>query len=199
MNVTSQEAPTRIAIRTVLCATDFSVPSQAAFLYALGVARANEAELIILHVVPPAPFDPQAGFLITPDQLEKNAKEGLKQLGWSAGKVPHRLLLRSGEVWPALNDVISREKVDLVVLGTHGRSGAERLVLGSVAEEILRRAKCPVLTVGPNAVPRKSATTKHNAESRRILFATDFSSESFAAMPAELALLSTISVRDIHA
>jgi len=193
MNVTlkdapTEAAPTRIAIRTVLFATDFSAPAQEAFLCALGIARAYEAELIILHVVPPAPFDPQAGFLITPDQLEKNAKEGLKQLGWNAGKIHHRLLLRSGEVWPAVNDVIHKEKIDLLVLGTHGRSGVGRLVLGSVAEEILRQAMCPVLTVGPNAMAAKGATASHHAKARRILFATDFSSASAAAMPLALSL-----------
>jgi len=177
----------RIAIRTVLYATDFSAPAQAAFLRALGIARAYEAELIIFHVLPPAPFDPQTGFLITPEQLDKSAKEGLKPLGWNAGKVPHRLLLRSGEVWSALNDVVKKEQVDLVVLGTHGRTGAERLVVGSVAEEILRRAQCPVLTVGPGASLREGAIKPGNW-ARNILYATDFSPESFAAVPYALSM-----------
>jgi nucleotide-binding universal stress UspA family protein len=84
--------------------------------------------------------------------------------GWRAGQtevmehfienrldgIEHELLVRSGEVWPVLAEMISERTVDLVVIGTHGRSGVRKIVLGSVAESIFRRCPCPVLTVGPN-------------------------------------------------
>src|SRR5581483_7003910 len=136
----------RFTIKTVLCATDFSTPAQAGLLHALNIARTYDAELLLAHVLPPAPFDPHNGSLFTRNQIA-SAKAGLKQIAWSIGKVRHRLLLRSGEIWAALSDIINKENVDLVVAGTHGRTGAEKLAMGSVAEQILRQAHCPVLTV----------------------------------------------------
>src|SRR5215469_18683118 len=126
----------RLAIKTVLCATDFSRPAHAAFLHALNIARTCDAELLLAHVLPPAPFDPHNGFLFTTNQIA-GARAGLKQLAWSVGKVRHRLLLRSGEIWPALNEIAHKENVDLIVAGTHGRTGAQKLAVGSVAEQIL--------------------------------------------------------------
>jgi nucleotide-binding universal stress UspA family protein len=183
-NVLSQH----LSINNVLYASDFSRPAMAAFPYALAIARMYEAELIIFHALPPAPFDPQSGFVVTPDRLHKSAKEELKRLGRHAARVRHRLVLREGEVWPVLNGFTRKEKVDLIVLGTHGRSGAGRLMLGSVAEEILRRARCPVLTLGPKALDAKIAATQCGVGARRILYATDLSPESRAAAPFALSM-----------
>ena len=182
------KAPVRCALRKILYASDFSSPSEAAFPYALGLARTYEAELIIFHALPPAPFDLQGGFVITPDELLKSAAEELKRFGRCAGNVRHRLILREGEVWPALDDLIDQENVDLLVLGTHGRTGPGRLILGSVAEEILRRATCPVLTVGPNASPRTGKTSKSGLGIRCLLYAVDFSAESLAAAALALSM-----------
>src|SRR6516162_10270572 len=116
MNTILQDAPAartpfqRIAIKTVLYASDFSSPSAAAFPYALAIARMYQAKLIIFHALPTAPFDPQRGFLITPDHLLKSAKAELKRLGRCAARVPHRLVLREGDVWSALDDFTNRQK-----------------------------------------------------------------------------------------
>jgi nucleotide-binding universal stress UspA family protein len=82
------------------------------------------------------------------------------------------------------SSVSQRENIDLLVLGTRGRGGLKKLALGSVAEELLRLASCPVLTVGPNAVP----ITSEVADFKSILFATDFGSAAAKAFPYALFL-----------
>src|SRR4029077_3270664 len=86
---------------------------------------------------------------------------------------------RGFKVWPVLARTIQEHAIDLVVLGTHGRTGTQKFLLGSVAEEIFRRSPVPVLTIGPWV--RSGA---HNdARFHRVLLATDFTAESLTALP----------------
>jgi nucleotide-binding universal stress UspA family protein len=98
--------------------------------------------------------------------------------------VSHEVTVIEGDLWPTINEIVEKQKVDLIVMGTHGRKGVSRALLGSAAEEVFRKAACPVLTVGPHA--------SHNAERRmemkQIVFATDFSPESLAALPFAVSL-----------
>jgi len=80
--------------------------------------------------------------------------------------------------------MISEHEIDLLVVGTHGRTGARKLLMGSVAEKIFRQASCPVLTVGPNVPP----AIDNRVRLQRILFATDFGPESLAALRYALSL-----------
>jgi nucleotide-binding universal stress UspA family protein len=96
----------------------------------------------------------------------------------------NQIIFQAGDIWPTLAEVIEEKLVDLLVLGTHGRTGLEKVLLGSVAEEIFRQALCPVLTVGPHS----SLRPKNAAELNRILYATDFSPESPAAAPIAVSL-----------
>jgi nucleotide-binding universal stress UspA family protein len=93
-------------------------------------------------------------------------------------------VLEQGELCDVISKLILKNDIDLLVLGTHGRQGLRKVVMGSAAEEIFRRASCPVLTVGPHAahVPHEFETWK------RILFATDFSPGSLRALPYALSL-----------
>ena len=92
--------------------------------------------------------------------------------------LPHDVLVDHGNVWPIISEMVEKREINLIVIGTHGRRGIEKLLLGSTAEEILRCARAPVLMVGPeNAV----AAVKE-AKPQRILYATDFSPESQPAM-----------------
>jgi len=84
-----------------------------------------------------------------------------------------------GDVWKNLAESIQAKHIDLLVLGTHGRTGVEKVLAGSVAEQVFRSAACPVLTVGPAVVSK--ATKGRPAKLDRILYATDFSPESLAA------------------
>ena len=94
-----------------------------------------------------------------------------------------------GGVWLVLKSVIDEKKIDLLVLGTRGRTGIGKFFLGSVAEEIVRQAHCPVLTVGPHS----PSEPPREGRFRQILYATDFSEESLAAAPYAISLTRTSS------
>jgi nucleotide-binding universal stress UspA family protein len=98
----------------------------------------------------------------------------------------HRVIVRQGDVWNELQAVIRDEAVDLLVIGTHARTGLKRLVLGSVAEQIFRNACCRVLTVGPCSPP--DAQLAPNGTNRPLLFATDFTEASLTALPHAISL-----------
>jgi nucleotide-binding universal stress UspA family protein len=178
----------RLGFKQVLIATDFSDASQRALAYALAIARRYGSALSIVHAIPPEPRD-QIPLETLPHELNRRrleAEQQMKQLGESAqlsDLKPH-LLLEQGPVWDVLASAIQRESVDLLVLGTRGRGGLKKLALGSVAEQVLRLAPCPVLTIGPHVAPAGSAPV----EFRRILFATDFGAAADRAFPYALSL-----------
>jgi len=84
-----------------------------------------------------------------------------------------------GAIWPRISVAIAERHADIIVIGTSGRTGVKRALLGSVAEEIFRSATCPVLTVGPQV----SEGSGRRLEMKQILYATDYSTESLAALP----------------
>ena len=179
---------TRIQFANILFPTDFSVFSEAALPYAEALARRYEATLYPAHVIPPEPYQalPMEPFPITLDYAWQNAEEGLAKLAGldQLKDVHHQVLLKQGPFWDVLSSMIDKYKVDLIVLGTHGRTGVSRLAMGSVAEEIYRHATCPVLCVGPK-VPHEG---KRSPDFKRILFPTDFSAASLAALPYALTM-----------
>jgi len=177
-----------VGFKQVLIATDFSDASERALAYALAIARRYGSTVSVVHAIPAAPRD-QIPLEPLPRELNRRrleAEEQIKHCGEKArmNDLKHRLLLEQGAVWDVLDSVIQRENVDLMVLGTRGRGGLKKLALGSVAEEVLRLAPCPVLTIGPHVPEADSSTT----EFRRILFATDFGPASAKALPYALSL-----------
>src|SRR4029077_2637291 len=92
--------------------------------------------------------------------LEAQGKLAEFTLGNSLGVRPAEMLLERGDVWDVISDIIQKNKIDLVVTGTHGRQGLKKLVLGSEAEKIYRKATCPVLTVGPRVTPPSDTNWK---------------------------------------
>ena len=96
----------------------------------------------------------------------------------------HEFLVEKGYPPAIITDLIAHEHVDLVVLGTHGRKGFSKLFMGSVAEQIFRRATCPVLTIGPGSELKPQQKWKPAC----ILLATDFSKGSFHALPYAITL-----------
>ncbi len=101
-----------------------------------------------------------------------------------AGLQHETTITRGIEVWQTVEQAIHDGDVDLIVLGTHGRTGAEKLLLGSVAEEIFRRSPVPVLSIGPGV----RSSVHNGARFHRVLFATDFSPESLAGGPYAVSL-----------
>jgi nucleotide-binding universal stress UspA family protein len=164
----------RVAVSKILVATDFSEVSDRALDYAIALARRYDARIYLAHVITPDPFqfaEPQLA-QATYEKVRQAAEEGITDILIS-GKlrgIPHEVLMEEGNVWPTLAELIARHEIDLVVTGTHGRGKVQKLLIGSIAEEIFRQADCAVLTVGP-AVPNEQ---KKEVELNHILFATDF-------------------------
>ena len=181
-------ANTRISLSNILVTTDFSQVSKTGLPYASALARQYEAKIIVAHALSPepllsVPLGPLP-FEADPAWLEAEGKLAEFALGNSLGVRPAQMLLERGDVWSVISDIIQKNRIDLVVTGTHGRQGLKKLVLGSEAEKIYRRATCPVLTIGPQ-VPPPSGT---NWNLKTILFPTDGSEASLKALPYALSL-----------
>lgn len=186
-----EQIGTEVSIQNILFATDFSRVSEAAVPYARALALRYGSTLHVAHVLPEVTFlrpgapDPAVIGSIYED-AHSGAQERIQNLADRLQGFPHRTYLRHGKVCDMLDEVIREQKVDLVVLGTHGRTGLGKLVMGSVAEDILRHAPCPVLTVGPrSAGVMQAAEGRHNLDLpypqirfRQILYATNFTPES---------------------
>jgi len=171
---TNIESSKRVLLTKILVTTDFSEVSDRALDYAIALARRYDARIYLAHVITPDPFqfaEPQLA-QATYEKVRQAAEEGITDILIS-GKlrgVPHEVLMEEGSVWPTVDKLITEHEIDLVVVGTHGRGKVQKILIGSVAEEIFRQADCAVLTVGPSV---KGDTTRE-IELKSILFATDF-------------------------
>lgn len=143
-------------IRTILHPTDFSRASAPAFKRALQMAKDNRAQLLILHVVAPASPMLMTDGYVPPkvyDDMEAAARaEAQKQLRRLVEKAKHsgvrvKPILLEGIAHERIIQAARSRKADLVVIGTHGRTGFARFFLGSVASRVLAISPCPVLTV----------------------------------------------------
>jgi len=142
-------------IRRIMCASDFSPASRPAFVKAVEMAKAMRAPLVIAHVL--APFVPLVGEgYVTPETWERIetvarrlAQRHLDALRQAARKAGARatVLMVEGATADRIVRAAKRKRVDLLVLGTHGRTGLARAFLGSVAARVVATAPCPVLTV----------------------------------------------------
>jgi nucleotide-binding universal stress UspA family protein len=170
-------------LKHILVTTDFSECSRAALRQAAAIARLHGSDLLLLHVVAPEPIDQQA---LEPASWEyqdivHQAESQMKAAETDdvLSGIPHQLLVENGALDMVLSKLISDRAISLLVLGTHGRTGMRKLLLGSVAEKIFRLASCPVMTIGPSESP--SLLTHGRFQS--VLFATDFSAGSLQALP----------------
>jgi nucleotide-binding universal stress UspA family protein len=140
-----------VFLREILAATDFSTQSHGAFEAALALAKHFGARLHIVHVVS--------------DVSKQEAAQA--QLDSFAKKTGVIEVVRAVEVGHAASEIVKyagRKKIDLIVLGTHGRSGLARVLMGSVADAVVRTAPCQVLTIGPKAhVPEETAAPPKTA------------------------------------
>lgn len=176
------QVPVHLALKKILFATDFSPVSEAALPFAVAIARRFESRIEAVHVFALSEVQPMfdAGPTVMEGVLARAEEEMGKLLSSDAFEgIPHDGRVRGGvEIWTEIESVIESDKIDLVVLGTHGREGLKQIVLGSVAETIFRAAPCPVLVVGPK-VPKKTTLPVF----RDLLFATDLSPASLRALP----------------
>lgn len=177
--MTTLELAKSVTFKNILVATDFSDESKHALEAGAVIAELNKGQLFVLHAVPPEPH-----LSVPLDPLPVGADRSLceAQVNFERvittdllGHVHHEEILKRGPVSEVVLDTIQRKDIDLLVVGTHGRTGFKKVVLGSVAEQLFRTAPCPVLTVGPFAI--------RTGEIRRVLFATDFGPSSLQALP----------------
>ena len=182
-----------IEIRRILCPIDFSDHSRRALDHAIAIARWYESTVTALHVFSPAPvqavgpgpavFHPIVLTAVDRDQLLADTKAFAETE--TAPGITIEAVVREGDVAAETLEQAASMRADLLVIGTHGRSGFERLLLGSVAEKVLRKANCPVLTVPkrlPDPVPAGPVLY------RRILCPVDFSDSSLNALKYALSM-----------
>jgi len=143
-----------LSIRRILFPTDFSEPAEYAWQYALTFAQEFEAEVHLLHVVAPPPrlteaytvtFDPEG--TVQALMVEASTSlDGQVEAAKSRGLI-FRREVRAGVDYREIIDYATKYDIDLIVMATHGRTGLAHVLLGSVAEKIVRKAPCPVLTI----------------------------------------------------
>jgi nucleotide-binding universal stress UspA family protein len=155
----------KLSIDNVMFATDFSPATANAFSYALAIANRYGSKLHVAHVINMESFE----------LVEEESARRMIQLGREEAvrrinqllepmKLPpgrYDIAVSEGDVVEALQDLILKRHIDIAVLGTHGRRGLRKLMMGSVAEEIFRVAPCPVLTAGLTAARPPAGGLKH--------------------------------------
>jgi nucleotide-binding universal stress UspA family protein len=143
-------------VKRILCPTDFSETAAAAERHAVALARALGAELVLLHVASEAPLRRET--LGTPEVrrvfesqrawVTETLAARVREL--TTGGVSARSVVKTGVPWREVVGAVEEEQADMIVMGTQGRTGLDRLLIGSVAERVVRHAPCPVLTVRPD-------------------------------------------------
>src|SRR3984957_8588404 len=177
---------TRIQLQNILFLTDFSPAADAAIPYAAEVAKRFGAKLFALHMRTPVinPMTEPATWATLEKAADVEATIERNNLRNSFPGLEPQVLIEEANLFEAIHDVVEKNKIDLIVLGTSGRTGVAKFFLGSVAEEIFRQAPCPVFTVGPYT-PGKPL---RNGKINEIVYATDFSPESVSAAAHAISL-----------
>jgi len=177
-----------LEIKVILCPVDFSEFSIRAYLYALSLAEHYGAKVVVQHVVEVSRY-PYADYVAsTGDYAEfsRALHDGAKQrlqafLKSNSHDVAHsEFVVHEGTAPDCILSYAEKCKADLIVIGTHGRRGYDRVVLGSVTNRVMRRTSCPVLAI---CTPQQESVAethegKHAHQLRRVLFCTDFSENS---------------------
>lgn len=146
---------TRLHLKTILFPTDFSPESTSALPFARTLALIYGSTILLAHCVPPEPHlqvvmdrVPEQDDLVWQDARQKIANVEHEA---AFGDIRYKSLVERGDLSEVIPAVIHERNIDLIVVGTRGRRGISKLILGSAAEKIYRVATCPVLTVGPKA------------------------------------------------
>ena len=180
------EMKPQIALKNILFATDFENSARRALPFAVAMANQYHAKLYVAHVIPP-----EAYVFARPESTEKILKEARDYAGYSLDQLinpvrhrgqPCETLLGEGDVAEVLAEFVQRHAADMIVVGTSSRAGLGKVLLGSIAEEIIREAPCPVLTVGPHVTAEASAGVQS------IVCVTDFSPGSVRATEFAMSL-----------
>ena len=180
------QARTRITLKNILFATDFSQAAGAAAPIAIQIARRYGAKVYGVHVNRFDDYTAAApsAWAAMAEAAEKETKEDAGRLNEQLQSIEHEVVIGEGNLWEVLSNMIQQKEIDLVVVGTRGRTGFGKTLLGSVAEQILRQSPCPVLTVGPHVNPWSDEYVKM----REILYATNLATDTPVAAPYAISL-----------
>ena len=177
--------------KKILCPVDFSESSDRALDYALALAKRHGGRVVVMHVLPTVLADPELyPYLTEPVLASGEARDrAYRRLGdfvhrALADGIGAEVILEDGDVVEEVLKKAERRETDLVVMGTHGRRGFRRLLLGSVTERVLRQSEAPVLSISPSS-PKIG---KERGPFQRILCPVDFSPSSLAGLSLGLAL-----------
>ena len=175
-----------LSIKNILYPTDFSPAAESALPFVIDVARMFGSRVTVVHVRTPdaVALMPPLSFPYQTESTGDSVQELVGPLDGKLAAVEHECKVGEGEVWDFVAKAIDEREIDLVVVGTQGRTGVEKFMLGSVAEVIFRQADCPVLTIGPNV----SKGPPREWEMKNILWATDFTPTSLASAPLVFSL-----------
>lgn len=179
-------APAPVWINNILFLTDFSPVSTAALRHALSAARRFAAKVYVTHVLEPPLVAPASAAFYEGVSAREEAEKKFDAL-LSEGElndVLHEIILSEGPPSRVVEEIVREKRIDLIVVGTHGRKGFRKMMLGSVAEEIYRKASCPVLTIGPE----NPANPESEMSPRRILLATDLLDRAHRACDYAIAM-----------
>ena len=156
-----------MAIERILVPLDFSAPSLEALDYAADLGALLGAEIVLIHVVQPVyyaadPFGTGDILGAALDEVQRAGREGLDRLaaGVRKRRLTARTLVRVGPPPHTIVETAMQLGADLIVMSTHGRTGVSHLLMGSVAEGVVRTALCPVLTMHPGEHARNSGLRK---------------------------------------
>ena len=179
---------TKVAVKNVLVPVDFSLASKNALTMALAIAGAYGAKVHLVHAITLNEYPVALPEGIPPNvemvrRLSEENMAKLEKIVKDSG-VKYETVLEAGTIWDVISDDLRKKKIDLVVVGTHAPVGLEKLLAGSVAEEILRAVDCPVMTVGPHVKPGMLKAGKFH----EVLCANDFRPESLEAINYAAAL-----------
>jgi nucleotide-binding universal stress UspA family protein len=186
--------------KNILLATDFSLASNKALEYAASLARRYGSAIYLTHLITLDGYP-----LVSPEyaaaslqKMHVEARQGFREILKSGQMIelPYKVLIQEGNLWSSIEELIKEYDIDLLVVGTHGVGTVEKVLIGSGAEEIFRKARVPVLTVGPSAAKEPL----YEMEFKNILFASDFgrSAECEAEYAVSLAEKHCSRLRLVH-
>jgi nucleotide-binding universal stress UspA family protein len=185
--MTTVQASKRIDFKNVLFSTDFSEPSSDALPFATAVARGYGSKVHAVHVVVPLSYTymtPEVAGTLLDDQEEMARTEMVRLESQLTGLQRDIAIERGTNLWEIVSRLVKERDIDLIVLGTHGRTGLKKALLGSSAEEVFRRSRVPVLMSGPAARVGAHSGGRFHC----VLFATDFNTVSSVAAPYAVSL-----------
>jgi len=159
-------------LRVILQPTDLSDHSRCAFQIAADLARQHEATLLVLHVVETlGPENATYGEVVSqpePESYRRRLEDDLRRFVPAPAGVAIRYLMAAGEPAQEIERVAREQACDLIVMGTHGRAGLIRLLMGSIAEQVIRSAPCPVLITKLPALPAARGRVSATARAERV-------------------------------